>query len=99
MPPLKSPAVPEHEKLQAISEQSQAIHDFVEWLAEENIRLVQFDERERSWEWPRPLKTMLAQFFKIDLDKLEAEKDAMLEFQRLLNAKNDAVQLKKELTT
>lgn len=66
---------PEHEKLKDVEDQSQAIYDFLDWAEEEHgVRLQDHDGFT-----PRPpLKTLLAEFFEIDLTKLEEEKDQML---------------------
>lgn len=69
---------PEHEKLRAIRDQSQKAGEFLEWLqAEKGVSLMVGDF---------PLQTtttrLLAEFFEIDLDKIEDEKRTMLEVLR-----------------
>lgn len=91
---------PEHEKLAKIKDQSQACGDFLEWLqAEKGFVLCHnehhdedgYDEDENEDQegeyLPAPVSKvrLLAEFFEIDLDKLEDEKQAMLEEQRKLN--------------
>jgi len=76
--------MPECERLKAVQEQSQIIGEFLEWLGDEkgyfictygdNAEFPQLpflisDSRER----------LLAEFFGIDLDKVEKEKRALLE--------------------
>ena len=58
---------PEHDKLHKIRSQSQLIGEFLEWLSySKGISL------------GTPVHDLLAEFFEIDLKKLEAEKRAML---------------------
>ncbi len=106
---------PECEKLSAISDKSQAIYDFVEWLRSGDAdntmhkrtiilatpgmmtgyndcgdgttdKCEPVELAEEDWEdmdqWvpvEQSVETMLAKFFKIDMDKVEEEKRAMLE--------------------
>lgn len=78
---------PEHNKLKAIQEQSQAICEFIEWLESgeagkngEILEIATLDvecgEVDPYFEKKEPL---VARFFNIDLDKLEEEKRQMLE--------------------
>ena len=74
---------PEHDKLHKVREQSEAIGEFLENLEHKGIELA---------EWGKPFKggpkglvpihksrnTILAEYFEIDLKKLEAEKEQML---------------------
>lgn len=76
---------PEHEKLHAVHEKSQAIGDFLAWAAEEHgLRLCKQggvpDYADSLW-WPdtRPMTRRLAEFFDIDEGKLEAEKREILD--------------------
>lgn len=82
---------PEHIKLAAIQPKSQAIGEFLEWLPTQGITLAERDgESGRLYPaWDNTI-ALLAQFFEIDQNKLEAEKRQMLEAQRALNAANDA---------
>lgn len=77
---------PEHDKLSAIADQSQAIGEFMEWLKDgarpqqPRLFLAHYVEGE---ECPVPLHTptedLLAEYFEIDQSKLEQEKRAMLD--------------------
>jgi len=81
---------PEHDKLQKISLQSQTIGEFIDWLAEDGIFLAEYAE---DWHPSsgcalrirKPLTDLLASYFRIDTNALEAEKRRMLENQRRLN--------------
>lgn len=72
---------PEHEKLSAISELSQAIGEFLEWCQGKGWVLAEIpDEYDFTW-FPisYSTNTLLARHFGIDLDRLEAEKKQMLD--------------------
>lgn len=76
----------EHEKLRAIVDKSQAIGEFVEWLEyEKQIHLCEYVDRD-LFHTRTSMRDLLAEFFGIDQKKIDAEKDAMLEQQRKLNA-------------
>ncbi len=72
---------PEHAKLTAISDQSQAIGEFVDWLQEAHGAFL--CHYEDDGQFPRalqmPIRKLLAEFFEIDQDKIEDEKRAMLD--------------------
>jgi hypothetical protein len=77
---------PEHEKLKAVQKESQAIGEFLEWLCgEKAVELAVWREGEERGddELLRPInmnkEKILANYFKIDLVKLEFEKRKMLE--------------------
>jgi len=76
------PKYPEHEKLHAVKHLTQNIHDFLEWLgAEKQIDLCEVTDADYGEFYPTSARTddLIAEFFKIDLKKLEEEKLAMLE--------------------
>lgn len=81
---------PEHEKLKAVHIQSQACGEFLEWLArEKNYSLCYYyapspeEDDDGAEEGYVPvsirIEDLLAEHFGIDLNKLEAEKRAMLD--------------------
>lgn len=73
---------PEHDKLLEVSNQSQAIYDFLTWLEDErNTCLIEGDVGSDHYVWAdsQTVKNWLAEFFEIDLDKIETEKRAMLD--------------------
>jgi hypothetical protein len=94
---------PEHQKLQAVKDKSQAIYDFVEWLNQKGYAICEKVEYEKEefrltdkeakqwkigWDWMRAnlnFEKTLAEFFDIDLNKLEAEKRALLDYLREQN--------------
>lgn len=91
-------AIPEHEKLQTVQAQSQAVGDFIVWLQNvKGVTLAKPHEHKDSCEsesYPGfricdytrgelmpfyfQVTNLLAEFFSIDLKKLEEEKLAML---------------------
>lgn len=75
---------PEHEKMSAVSTESRAIGDFIDWLHQEGIHLSRYVTYE---EYRDPhlatiedsTTVLLARFFDIDLTVIEREKRAMLD--------------------
>lgn len=81
---------PEHDKLNAVKDQSQAIGEFLDWLRDEKgIMLARFGEGGDLYPYPRSTQDMLAEFFDIDLAEIEKEKRDMLE--KIRNAPADQV--------
>lgn len=80
---------PEHDKLQAVKDKSQMCGEFVEWL--ENVKGIHLAEWAVDDDFllrtATSVERLLAEFFEIDLDALEAEKRAMLAEQRALNTR------------
>lgn len=74
---------PEHEKLAAISDKSQAIGEFLDWLfntAKYSLSKVQSmpsGETKNVPHWPS-IENLLGQYFHIDQDRINAEKEKML---------------------
>ena len=67
---------PEHEKLKAVSAESQKTGAFLDWL--------QSHYAEATWELPR-INQLLAEYYEIDENQLELEKRAMLNEMRESN--------------
>jgi hypothetical protein len=73
---------PEHEKLQALGGANQTVGDFIEWLGEQGIYLASYGTGsycDELFSIHKSRDDLLASFFEIDRDKLEAEKQAMLD--------------------
>ena len=74
---------PEHEKLEAVKDESQAIGAFFDWLQNERHPTLQMcivtDHADHPFQ-PAPvsIRQLLAEYFSIDLKKIDAEKDEML---------------------
>lgn len=78
---------PEHDKLAAIQDQTQAIGEFLEWCADEEGVYLMSTEGGGSRPYAVSWMPLLAKWAGIDRDKLEAEKRALLAYQRALNEK------------
>lgn len=80
---------PEHEKMKLISDKSNAIGEFVDqFLPKKGIYLCESFEGgfDNGYRVNRtPIIKLLAEFFKIDLSKIEEEKQHMLNQHRLQN--------------
>lgn len=63
---------PQHEKLKAVSEKTQFVHDFLSWCEEKGVFLMNGEVYARH-------DDLLYKFTGIDRWKLEDEKTAMLE--------------------
>jgi len=72
---------PECEKLAAIAPQSQRIGDFIAWLREEKQIILGHYNREQEYMTPAQfnIEKLLAEFFEINLDMIEKEKQEILE--------------------
>ena len=77
---------PECEKLKAVSDKSQVVGEFLEWLQYEKEFMIakhveNEDEDGADYLAPMHINTerLLAEFFDIDMDKVETERRAMLE--------------------
>lgn len=73
---------PEHDKLKAVMEQSQAIGEFIEnngkYVLAESVAVEGYSHLQLI-PVHRPINDILAEYFDIDLSALESEKRAMLE--------------------
>ena len=85
---------PEHTKLEKINDKSQACGEFIDWLyTKHGINICCADYEDGSGgEWRLVLTNtqyLLAEFFGIDLEKIDTEKAAMLEQLRNSGDSND----------
>lgn len=98
---------PEHDKLKAISEYSQQIGAFLEWMKSDGIRLsrphVHTRDCDNNWcdydmaqlvHDNESIQDRLARYFEIDQNKLDHEKREMLAAIRMEHAKDE---IRKEL--
>jgi DNA polymerase III epsilon subunit-like protein len=77
---LKANDRPEHDKLMKVSELSNEIGKFLDYgLAAQGLTLCEESRSGRLWPTSRSIPDILARYFGIDQDALEAEKRAMLE--------------------
>jgi hypothetical protein len=72
---------PECEKMAAIADKSQIINDFIEWfMNKKDIFVCKFDEGSNGYYvWGYSMEKILAEFFDIDLYKIEKERRQMLD--------------------
>jgi hypothetical protein len=76
---------PECERLKAVSGESQAIGNFIEWLGEERMFIVKYEKvegyrDEQALPVTKSIEQMLADYFDIDLKKVEKERRAILAY-------------------
>lgn len=69
---------PEHDRLRAVSDESQKIGEYMEWLAGQGLVVAHLYNGSQLALSHRSIEDLLAAYFAIDLDKLEAEKRAMI---------------------
>lgn len=84
---MKAPPVcHECEKLSKVSEKSQPLGEFLDWLHENNYVIAEWNKFERNDERLYPTQTsierLLAEYFKIDLDKVDEERTVLLNWIR-----------------
>lgn len=74
---------PEHDKLHNVAKLSQICGEFVVWLKrEKGIELAEWGRQHKEdhlFPAATPMTALLAEYFKIDPEKLEREKSEMLE--------------------
>lgn len=92
---------PELDKMMEVRETSQAIGEFLDWLYNSGYRIaqwhdhwdngldfddVEYEEQPAGWyPVPRRIEEWLAEYFEIDLDKVEKERRAILDEFRTLS--------------
>lgn len=81
----QQPQCPECERLAAVSEESNKIGDFLEWL-QNKVTFCEWDDSHERYEKHKydytSINGILADYFNIDLDKVEKERRALLEWLR-----------------
>lgn len=70
---------PEHDKMQAAQPAALVIGDFLEWLLEGTEYLLAQYEGDRLEPIHVNFETLLYKYFEVDRDKIEAEKQSMLD--------------------
>jgi len=82
---------PELDKISAVHDKSMAMGDFIEWLKHSRdppLYLCIYDEDAEAFFDPMiNTEKLLAEYFKIDLNKVEKERQELLEFIRSSNNK------------
>ncbi len=84
------PTLNEHNKLKAAKSEgrdaTQLIGEFIGWLSEEKgLSIAESDKHGELYHWRGRRETLIAEFFGINQNALEAEKEALIEYQRALN--------------
>jgi ribosomal protein S27AE len=80
---IKQPECPECEKLSNVADESNRIGNFLDWLSEKDIRLCSYEEdAEMYFPMSSGVENLLAEYFEIDLNKVEKERMALLEWLR-----------------
>lgn len=74
-----SPLTPELEKMKNAQAESQIIGAFLDSLSEQGISLASYDGMDRLWPVSKSIEQILADYFQIDLVKVEKERRAILE--------------------
>ena len=69
---------PECEKLRAVSDKSQVVGEFLDWLSCDKGVILGEYKGERLGEFYYNTENLLAEFFKIDLKKIEEERREIL---------------------
>lgn len=79
---------PEHEKLQAVKDESQAAGAFLWWLRDEKGLFLcgMHDDYNFPVRAGYEVEKWLAEYFEIDLEKIEEEKRAMIDRLREMNS-------------
>ena len=82
---------PELEKLRRVSEESRAISGFMEWAEHKGYRLVRTHEEDgATFEFPVNVEQAMAEYFEIDMAKVEAERRELLDRLRRAQAEAEA---------
>lgn len=70
---------PQHEKLKKVQDQSQMVGEFLEWLSSKSWTICELNRTDDYCPIQLRTEELLAEYFGIDLKKLEREKRAMLD--------------------
>jgi hypothetical protein len=85
---IPQPPCPECEKLAAASEESNKIGAFLEWMGDDkNLILCEWSDEDESYLPSRyrgvsGINALLAEYYGVDLDKVEKERSALLKWLR-----------------
>jgi hypothetical protein len=76
------PPCPECEKLNAVAEESNKIGEFLDWMQTEGLIIGSYDNDGNFYPLYKPINNLLADYFDIDLNKVEQERRALLDWIR-----------------
>lgn len=83
------PNTPELNKLKHALPESRSLSRFLDWLEENDMRVCKPSETEWGYDSiSENSERLLARYFEIDLERVEDERRALLDYQRSLNEKN-----------
>lgn len=74
------PECSECEKLSAVAEKSNVIGEFLEWMQEHNFVVASWDDDGELYPCRIQINPFLAQYFEIDMDKVEQERMELLKW-------------------
>lgn len=77
-----APSAPECERMLAVKDQSQAIGQFIDWLYSEKKWELCARQEHKLFPVSLNIEQLLAEYFGIDLKKVEEERRAILDFLR-----------------
>lgn len=81
--PAGPPPTPELDRQhQAIEDGAHRIGEFLDWLSEQGYHLGRYSEGGRAYDASPSPQNLVAGFYRIDLDKIEAERRALLAYIR-----------------
>ena len=78
MKPASYPPTPELDRMRAVKDDSQVIGQFLDSLSERGLTLCEHDDRDRLWPVNKSIERLLADYYEIDLTKVENERRAIL---------------------
>lgn len=76
------PASPECERLAAVSEESNKIGSFLDWMQSKGLVIASYDDDGYLYSAHISINHLLAEYYEIDLDKVEQERRALLDWVR-----------------
>ena len=90
---IPKPATPELDRLQNVVNDSGVISGFLDWLSEQGWTICETSEDGPRWQDYMPIclasEQLLARYFEIDLNRVEAERRAILEHLRKVREVTD----------
>jgi uncharacterized tellurite resistance protein B-like protein len=77
------PATPECERISQVAKESFQLSTFIDWLSENGFTICEWSNETQGYERPViSTNALLARYFEIDLNKVEQERRALLDWIR-----------------
>ena len=73
------PKTPELDKMKAVQAESQTIGAFLDAISQKEMILAEYDDKDRLFPVHKSIEQILADYFEIDLVKVEKERCAILD--------------------